>query len=163
MIFSNSLEYSKLTDQLDKEHDVISIIGCNTCIRVSGAGGPEKMKELALKLRNDGYHVVDGFMLPFGCMEPYLATVKLDHTVNTVVALACTAGVSNIKRNYPNLKVAETVKNIGLIVADANKGVLKIAMPYEKYKHQLGEEYPIGSDGKNKMPTKQIPIETGVE
>ncbi len=163
MLFSNSIKYKDLTDQLDKEHDMISIIGCNTCIRVSGAGGPEKMKELASKLKKDGYHIVDGFMLPFGCMEPYLAMVKLNHTVNTVIALSCTAGVSNLKRNYPKLKIVETVDNIGLIVADTNKGVLKIAMPYEKYKDQLGEEYPIGSDGKNKMPNKQIPIETGVE
>lgn len=163
MIFSNSLEYKELTNQLDKETDVITIVGCNTCIRVSGAGGPAKMKELALKLKKDGYNLVDGFMLPIACMEPYLATIKLNHQVNTIVALTCTAGVSNLKRNYPNLKVVETVDNIGLIVADTNKGVIKIAMPYEKHKNKLGEEYPLGSDGKNKMPNMQIPIEIGVE
>lgn len=162
MIFSNSLDYEAITNQLDKENDVITIIGCNTCIRVSGAGGPDKMKALALQLKKDGYNVKDGFMLPIACMEPYLATAKLAHEVNTIVVLACTAGVSNIKRNYPHLKVVETVDNIGLIVADTNKGVLKIAMPYEKHQHKLGEEYPIGSDGKNKMPNEQIPIKVGV-
>jgi hypothetical protein len=163
VIFSNSLEYKELIKQLDKENDVITVIGCNTCIRVSGAGGPEKMKELAIKLRKDGYKVKDGFMLPITCMEPYLATVKLSHEINTIVALACTAGVSNVKRNYSHLKIVETVDNVGLIVADANKGVVKVAMPYEKHMHKLGEEYPIGSDGKNKMPNKQIPIEVGVK
>lgn len=163
MIFSNSLKYEELTSQLDKDNDVITIVGCNTCIRVSGAGGPDKMKELALKLRKDGYNVKDGFMLPIACMEPYLATLKLAQQTNTIVVLACTAGVSNIRRNYPHLKVVETVDNIGLIVADTNKGVVKVAMPYKNHKHKLGEEYPIGSDGKNKMPNKQIPIEVGVE
>jgi hypothetical protein len=163
VIFSNSIKYEDLTSQLDKENDVITIIGCNTCIRVSGAGGPEKMRELALKLKKDGYNVKDGFMLPIACMEPYLATAKLSNEVNTIVVLACTAGVSNIKRNYPHLKVVETVDNIGLIVADTNKGVLKVAMPYEKHNKKLGEEYPIGSDGKNKMPNQQIPIQVGVK
>lgn len=163
MIFSNSLDYERLTSNLDKDKDVITIIGCNTCIRVSGAGGPEKMKELALKLREDGYKVKDGIMLPIACMEPYLATVKLANGVNTIVSLSCTAGVSNIRRNYPNIKVVETVDNIGLIVADTNKGVVKIAMPYEKHSHKIGEEYPIGSDGKNKMEKEQIFTEVGVE
>lgn len=163
MIFSNSLDYKELTKQLDKENDVITIVGCNTCIRVSGAGGPDKMKEVASKLKKDGYNVKDGFMLPIACMEPYLATMTLDNQVNTIVSLTCTAGVSNIRRNYPNLKLVETVDNIGLIVADTNKGVLKIAMPYDKHKDKIGQEYPIGSDGKNKMPNMQIPIEIEVE
>ncbi len=163
MIFSNSLEYEELTSQLDRNSDVITIIGCNTCIRVSGAGGPDKMRELALKLREDGYNVKDGIMLPIACMEPYLVIVELSPEVNTVVSLACTAGVSNIRRNYPHIKVVETVDNIGLIVADTNKGIVKIAMPYERHSYKLGEEYPIGSDGKNKMEKEQIPIELGVE
>lgn len=163
MIFSNSIKYEDLTSKLDKENDVITIIGCNTCIRVSGAGGPEKMKELALKLRKDGYNVKDGIMLPYACMEPYLAAIKIPHQINTIICLACTSGVSNLRRNYPELKIVETVDNIGLIVADTNKGVLKIAMPYEKHKHKLGYEYPLGSDGKNKLQGEQIPIKVGVK
>lgn len=158
MLFSNSLEYEKITSNLDKENDIITIIGCNTCIRVSGAGGPDKMRELAMKLRNDGYNVKDGFMLPITCMEPYLFTVKLKPEVNTIVSLACTAGTSNIKRNFPDHKIVETVDNIGLIIADANKGVLKIAMPYKKHEDKLGAEYPLGSDGKNRMSKEQIPV-----
>lgn len=163
MIFSNSLEYEELTSGLNKDEDVITIVGCNTCIRVSGGGGPDKMRELALKLRKDGYNVKDGFMLPYACMEPYILTMKFANDVNTVVALTCTAGASNIRRNFPNMKVVETVDNIGLIITDTNKGVVKVAMPYEKHKDKLGAEYPIGSDGKNRMPNMQIPIEVGVK
>ena len=140
MIFTNSLPYDDIVRQIDKENDVITIVGCNTCIRVSGSGGPEKMKEMASKLKIDGYSVKDGYMLPIACMEPYLFTVKLNAEVNTIVALCCTAGFSNIKRNYPEIKVIETVDNVGLIVADANKGVVKVAMPYEKHSDKLGEE-----------------------
>lgn len=159
MLFSNSLEYEKITSNLNKDKDVITIIGCNTCIRVSGAGGPDKMKELAMKLRQDGYNVKDGFMLPIACMEPYLFTIKLKPEVNTIVSLACIAGTSNIRRNLSDYKIIETVDNIGLIIADTNKGVLKIAMPYKKHEDKLGAEYPLGSDGKNRMAKAQIPVE----
>ncbi len=148
MILTKSLDYEEIIKNLDKEKDVIAIIGCNTCIRVSGAGGPEKLKELAVKLRSDGYKVKEGFMLPIACMEPYLFTAKLANGVNIIISLSCSAGFSNMKRNFLEIKVIETVKDMGLMVADANKGILKLVSPYEKYKDKAGSEYVIGSDAK---------------
>lgn len=148
MILTKSLNYEDIIKNIDKEKDVIAIIGCNTCIRVSGAGGPEKLKELAVKLRSDGYNVKEGFMLPIACMEPYLFTAKLANGVNTIISLSCSAGLSNMKRNFSEIKVVETVEDIGLMVADPNKGILKLISPYEKYKDKAGSEYVIGSDGK---------------
>mgnify|MGYP000892627333 CR=1 FL=1 len=158
MIMTKSLKYEDITGRLEKNKDIITIIGCNTCIRVGGAGGPEKMKELAMRLRKDGYKVKDGFMLPDACMEPYLATVKLSPEVNTVICLSCTAGSANVRRNYPGLKVIDTVDDIGLMIGDANKGVLKLQNPYKKYEHLKGNEYEMCSDGKL-MPTKQLHVE----
>lgn len=163
MIFSKSLPYEDIVKNLDKEKDSITIVGCNTCIRVAGAGGPEKMKEMAQRLKKDGYNVKDGYMLPIACMEPYLMTAKFRPDVNTIVALCCTAGALNIKRNYPSMKVVETVDHVGLMVADANKGALKIAMPYEKYLGDLGKEYVIGSDGKEELKEEQISLKLGVK
>lgn len=158
MIMTKSFKYENITKKLDKEKDIISIIGCNTCIRVGGAGGPEKMRELALRLRKDGYNVKDGFMLPDACMEPYLITVSLSPEINTVIALSCSAGSSNIKRNYPGLKVIDTVDDIGLMIGDANKGLLKLQRPYKKYRDLKGNEYEMCSDGKI-VPGKQLHVE----
>lgn len=158
MIMTKSINYEDVISKLDKEKDIISIVGCNTCIRVGGAGGPDKMKELAMKLRKDGYKVKDGFMLPDACMEPFLGVVSFSPEINTVIALSCTAGSSNVKRNYPNMKVIDTVEDIGLMIGDANKGLLKLQRPYKKYEHLKGNEYEICSDGKL-MHTKQLHVE----
>ena len=157
MILTKSLSYEEITRNLDKEKDSIAIIGCNTCIRVSGSGGPEKLKELALKLRSDGYKVKEGFMLPIACMEPYLFTAKLAIGVNTIISLTCSAGVSNMKRNYSELKIIETVDDMGLMVSDANKGILKLVCPYDKYKDKVGSEYGIGSDAKE-LEKENLPM-----
>lgn len=161
MILTKSLSYEDITKNLNKEKDVIAIIGCNTCIRVAGAGGPEKLKDLAMKLRNDGYSVKEGFMLPIACMEPYLFTAKLANEVNTIISLSCSAGFSNIKRNYPEIKIIETVDDIGLMVADANKGILKLISPYEKYKDKTGSEYVICSDAKE-LEGENLPMDMEV-
>ncbi|PAB56504.1 hypothetical protein [Anaeromicrobium sediminis] len=162
MIFTNSLKYGDVVSKLDKEKDTITIVGCNGCVRASGAGGPEKMKELALKLRSDGCNVVDGYMLPVTCVESYIYKAKLSPNVNTVIALTCSAGFFNIKKNFSHVKVVESVEDIGLLVADANTGIIKVVMPYEKHKDKLGEEYIMGSDGKDKVVEKQIPMELEV-
>lgn len=161
MILTKSLSYEEITKKLDKEKDVITIIGCNTCIRVSGAGGPDKLKELAVKLRSDGYNVKEGFILPIACMEPYLVTAKLANGVNTIISLSCSAGFSNMKRNFSELKVIETVDDMGLMVADANKGILKLISPYEKYKDKVGREYVIGSDAKE-LQGENLPMDMEV-
>lgn len=162
MILTKSLDYENITKNLSKEDDIIAIIGCNTCIRVAGAGGPEKLKELAMKLKRDGYNVKEGFMLPIACMEPYLFTAKLANGVNTVISLACSAGYSNMKRNFPELKVIETVNDMGLMIADANKGILKLMSPYEKYKDKAGTEYGMCSDAEE-LEEENLPLDMEVE
>lgn len=147
MMMTKSLDYKDITSKLDKENDVITIIGCNDCIRVGGAGGPVKFKELAMKLKADGYNVKEGFLLPIACMEPYLFTIKLSHEVNTAIVLSCSAGWSNVKRNYPHLKVIQTVEDLGLMTGDADRGTLKLNMPYKKYNDLKNCEFVMGSDG----------------
>ncbi|WBW95617.1 hypothetical protein [Oceanirhabdus sp. W0125-5] len=162
MIFTNSFKYEDIISKIDKEKDSITIVGCNGCVRTSGAGGPEKMKELALKLRNDGYNVLDGYMLPAACVEPYIHKAKLSFDVNTVIALSCSAGFFNMKNNFSHVKVVESVEDIGLFVADANTEIIKVVMPYEKHKDKLGEEYIMGTDGKDKLVEKQIAMDLEV-
>ncbi|QNK39917.1 hypothetical protein [Caproicibacter fermentans] len=139
MIFTKALPYNDIKRKLDKS-DVITIIGCESCVRASGCGGEEKMQELALKLRKDGYNVVDGYMVPSSC-TPKLLFAKLGKNINTIISLACSAGLSNIKRYYSNYKIVETTTDIGLMVTDSDQKILKVTMPYQEHKNERGNEY----------------------
>lgn len=139
MIFTKALPYSEIKKNLNKD-DVITIIGCESCVRTSGCGGEEKMKELALKLRKDGYNVVDGFMVPNSC-SPKVLFAKVGKNINTIISLACSAGMSNVKRYFLNYKIVETTADIGLMVSDSDRKVLKVTMPYKDYQAEQGKEY----------------------
>ncbi|MGD9155252.1 MAG: hypothetical protein PVG90_07115 [Bacillota bacterium] len=141
MIFTKALPYNEIRRNLDK-NDVITIIGCQSCVRASGCGGAEKMKELALKLRKDGYNVIDGFMVPSSC-TPKVLFAKLGKNVNTIISLACSAGMSNIQRYFANYKIIATTMDVGLMVSDSDQKVLKVTMPYQKYQTEQGKEYEL--------------------
>lgn len=140
MIFTKSLEYQDIVKNIDIANDVITIIGCESCVRVSGSGGEHKMRELALSLKNDGYNVKDGFLVPSSC-TPRVLFAKLSKDVNTVISLACGAGTANVMRCFPQCKVIEATKNIGLMVDNTDKDILKVTMPYKDFEDELGKEY----------------------
>lgn len=140
MIFTKSLKYEDIIKKLDKENDIISLVGCETCVRVAGTGGSEVMKTLAMKLRKDGYNVKDGFLVPTAC-NPKLMFAKPAKDTNTIVSLACSAGSSNILRIFPECKMVETSEDAGLMITDTDKKVIKITMPYEKFEDETGFEF----------------------
>jgi len=140
MIFTKSLDIEDIKKDLDKDNDVIAIIGCETCVRVSGSGGDEKMKELALKLRSDGYNVKEGFMIPTAC-TPKIFLAKPGRSVNTILSLACSAGTSNLERELSQYKVVRTTEDIGLMIHDTVTEAIKITMPYDSHKDEKGNEY----------------------
>jgi len=156
MIFTKALSYKEITKTLDKDTDVIAIVGCETCVRVAGVGGVDKLRELALKLRADGYHVLEGHLVPEAC-TPKIFFAKIDMKVTALISLSCNAGTTNFARNYANLKVIETVEDIGLMVSDTDQGILKITMPYKKESTARGQEYHSG-DGKKLDSNNNLPI-----
>lgn len=156
MVLTESLPYEAITEQLTG-NDTISIISCNNCVRVAGTGGEEKMRELAFRLREDGYHVEDGFLITKACPQPYMGAVKPGPRVDTVIVLACYAGWSNAKRRFPGLKVVRTTEDIGLLITDTDKGVVKLAKVFDKYKDRLGKECEIGTA--KPMSSEQIQVE----
>ena len=156
MIFTHSLEYETITNELSKD-DTIALISCNNCVRVAGTGGEDKMKELALRLREDGYNVKEGFLLTKACPQPYMGTVQLSPLVDTVIVLACTAGWSTANRVFPNRKVIRSLKDVGLLITDTDKGVVKIAKSFDGFEHLLGKEFEIGTGAPT--DTQQIEVE----
>ena len=156
MIFTKPLDYETITNELSKD-DTISIISCNNCVRVVGTGGEDKMKALAFRLKQDGYNVKDGFLLTKACPQPYMGTVQLSPLVDTLIVLACTAGWSTANRVFPKLKVVRTLKDVGLLITDTDKGVVKIAKAFNGFDDLVGKEFAIGT-GKL-MDTQQIEVE----
>jgi hypothetical protein len=165
MIFTKALEYEDIRKSLDKDNDVITMIGCETCVRVAGSGGQERMKDLALKLRSDGYNVKDGFMVPTAC-TPKIFLAKIARNVNTIVSLACEAGSANLERSYPEYKLVQTIKDVGLMVADTDKKVLKVTLPYQVSDNEVGREFKLftgeRNENDNSLPIMEMAGVTGV-
>jgi len=155
MIFTRNIDIEDIKKELDKENDVIAIIGCETCVRVSGAGGDKKMRELARQLRDDGYKVKEGFMIPTAC-TPHIFLIKPEKSVNTILSLACSAGTSNLEREFPNYRIVGTTEDIGLMVHDTHTETLTITMAYDGHEDEIGNTYE-ASTGKAKvnMPSKE--------
>lgn len=156
MIFTKALQYEDIAGNLDKENDVISMVGCETCVRVAGSGSREAMKNLALKLREDGFNIKDGFLVPTAC-NPKLSFAKLSTDINTIVSMACSAGSSNMMRLFPECKLVEVSEDVGLMITDTDKKVIKITMPYQKFENETGFEYEAFS-GKKLERNDNLPV-----
>jgi len=143
MIFGKPIPTDELEKHLDKASDVISIISCQACARGSGYSGPEQMKDLALKLRADGYNVKEGFMVLYSC-TPKALFAKLDKEVNTVISVSCRAGTDNIARLFSNIKAIGSAQDVGLVVGSTRKGLLKVTMPFADFKEEKGKEFGMG-------------------
>ncbi|MCH3918027.1 MAG: hypothetical protein LKE40_11370 [Spirochaetia bacterium] len=141
MIFTKALPYEQIKQQLDARADVIMIIGCESCVRASGCGGEEKMKELALRLRKDGFDVRDGYMVPGSC-SPKVLFAKVGKDVNTIVSLACSAGLSNVKRYFSGrCKIVSTTVDVGLMVSDSEVEKLQVTIPYKGHEAETEHAY----------------------
>lgn len=156
MIFTKALKYEDITKNLDRENDVISMLGCETCVRVAGTGSREAMKKLALKLREDGFNIKDGFLVPTAC-NPKLCFAKLSTDINTIVSMSCSAGSSNMMRLFPECKLVEVSEDAGLMITDTDKKIIKITMPYQKFKNEKGFEYEAFT-GKKLAENDNLPV-----
>jgi len=115
---TRAVKHETITEQLDKNKDVLSLISCNTCVRLAKTGGADKMKQMALKLREEGYQVRDGFLITMPCWDHCLNNVALHPGVNTVIVMGCSCACANIAVKFPGLKVIPTVLDRGTLVED---------------------------------------------
>jgi hypothetical protein len=115
---TRAVKYEVIAGQLDKDKDIVSLVSCNTCVRLGKTGGAEKMKQLALKLREEGYQIRDGFLITFPCWDHCLENVSLQPSVNAVVVLGCSCGCANIATRFPGLKIVPAVMDRGTVVED---------------------------------------------
>lgn len=61
------------------------------------------------------------------------------------------------KRVFPGMKIVRTMEDVGLLITDTDKGVVKLAMAFDKFKDLVGKEFEIGT-GKQ-MSSEQIKVE----
>ncbi|MEA3414473.1 MAG: hypothetical protein U9Q99_03040 [Nanoarchaeota archaeon] len=120
MILTKLVSYKKIKKQLNKK-DKIGIVSCNSCARMCGTGGEKEMKILSKKLRKDKFNVVDEDLIGAPCMINQLKKDELHG--NTTIALSCISGAHNLKKIFPNKKIVEGLKTIGLAAVDKNNKV----------------------------------------
>lgn len=148
MIFSRLLPYEEIFRILSRDSKIV-IVSCNGCARISGSGGLRGAEELRLRLVKEGYRVLDEVVILYACSEPYLREMKriarLSPEADTMITLACSAGWSCVRRNFPGMKVINGTEDIGLMTIDMDERALKITSPFERYKEIAGRKYEIYS------------------
>lgn len=115
MIVTSSKPYGVVRGML-KKWKKIGIISCNSCARACETGGKEKMEELAGRLKNDGFEVVDSELVPMACNIDLVK--KPEYQADILVVLACDSGVCTIQSLFPAKMVVPGLDTMGLGARD---------------------------------------------
>jgi hypothetical protein len=115
MIVTYSKPYDVIKAEL-KKWKKIGIISCNSCARICETGGRKKLEEMAERLKNDGYEVVDTELVPMACMIDLVK--KHDYQADILLMLTCDSGVSTAQSLFPNKWVVPANDTIGLGAQD---------------------------------------------
>ena len=123
-------KYDEIKGKIDPKKDVISVISCNTCTRLSNTGGEKKLRMLANRLRKDNFNVVDGFLITMPCVDTYIENVELHPSVNTLVMLACSCGCANAITHFPDKKIVPALQDRGTeIIVDSKTNTKRWRVP----------------------------------
>jgi hypothetical protein len=88
---------------------------------VCETGGKEKMDELANRLKQDGFDVVDTELLPMACNIE--SAKKPNYKADYLVVLACDSGVCTLQSLFPNKIVVQALDTIGLGARDVQGNI----------------------------------------
>lgn len=152
MIFTKSKEYEDIVRELDKSADVITIITCTSCARFAGTGSDVNMKKLALRLREDGYNVLDGYSINAVC-TPVVMRAAIDKRVNTLVVMSCAGGLSSVKEDFPGYKIVGTTYDVGLMSADNRVNEVTVRQIFAGSEDACGKQFEMFT-GKPKADRK---------
>ena len=120
MIVTYSKPYGLIKGTL-KKWKKIGVVSCNSCARASETGGKEKMDELATRLKQDGYEVVDTELLPMACNIE--AAKKPEYKGDILVVLACDSGVCALQTLFQSKIVVPALDTIGIGARDAQGNI----------------------------------------
>jgi hypothetical protein len=120
MIITSSKPYGVVRGML-KKWKKIGIVSCNSCARACETGGKEKLDELAARLRQDGFEVVDSELIPMACNVD--AVKKPDYQGDFLVVLACDSGVCTLQSLFPTKIVVPALDTIGIGARDVQGNI----------------------------------------
>jgi hypothetical protein len=120
MIVTSSKPYGIVKGML-KKWKKVGIVSCNSCARVCETGGKEKMEELAARLKQDGFEVVDTEVIPMACNVDALK--KPEYHADYLVVLACDSGVFTLQTLFPFKIVVPALDTIGLGARDVQGNI----------------------------------------
>ena len=120
MIVTSSKPYGVIKGML-KKWKKIGIVSCNSCARACETEGKEKLDQLAERLRQDGFDVVDSELLPMACNID--AAKKPNYQADYLVVLACDSGVFTLQSLFPNKVVVPALDTMGLGARDVQGNI----------------------------------------
>jgi len=120
MIVTNSKPYGIIKGML-KKWKKTGIVSCNSCAKACETGGKEKMDELAERLKNDGYDVVNTDLIPMACNIDLVKKPKYEADV--LVVLACDSGVYTLETLFPSKKIVPALNTIGIGARDGQGNI----------------------------------------
>lgn len=115
MIVTSSKPYGVIKGML-KKWKKIGIVSCNSCARVCETGGKAKADELAARLRQDGFDVVDVEVLPMACNVD--AARRPNYKGDLLVVLACDSGAYTLQSVFPTKVIIPALDTTGLGARD---------------------------------------------
>jgi hypothetical protein len=120
MIVTSYKPYGVIRSML-KKWKTVGVISCNSCARACETGGREKLEELAARLRQDGFTVLDTELIPMACNVDALK--KPDYKADYLVVLACDSGVFSLQSLFPTKTVVAALETIGLGARDTQGNI----------------------------------------
>lgn len=128
--------YDELVSKLSKD-DRIILFSCGTCIKFCDIGGRDRMKQLAEKLRADGYNVIREELSGVACMLDLVelrgtdeATAETFKEATVIIPLTCEDGWDVINYAFPHANVISVTKTVGLGVFSTDNG-MTLTVPFE--------------------------------
>jgi hypothetical protein len=140
MIISlRTMSYEELKERITPEDKVV-VWSCNNCVKFCDKmGGRQAMNDLADKLERDGINVVRRELIGMACVLDLVhlrsieeATREAFEEATVVIPLTCEDGVDNLRHVFPDKKILEVPKTVGLGVLSTEWHALRLTVPFEE-------------------------------
>ncbi len=120
MIVTSLKPYGIIRGMLRK-WKTVGVVSCNSCARACETGGKDRMEELANRLRQDGFQVLDTELLPMACNID--AAKRPDYKADYLVVLACDSGVCTLQSLFPNKVAVPALDTVGIGARDVQGNI----------------------------------------
>ena len=120
MIVTSSKPYGVIRGML-KKWKTTGIVSCNSCARACETGGRKKMEELAERLKEDGFNVVDMNLVPMACNIDLAK--KPEYEGDVLVILGCVSGVFTYQELFPTKKIVPGLNTLGIGARDGQGNI----------------------------------------